>query len=169
MDLEAGNTREGTAGRRAPTRARQRLTLYGAGAGAGTGTGSGFHYLSPIPWQLYPELKGFLTDNRFPPGSLHLKKVRWSDRGFFDLFASTKKSKRKVLEPLLDALPRQRFVLVGDSSEKAPGIYPRIAERPPERIAVILIRDISGATTTNTAKRHSASYPMSASLGRQLN
>ena len=35
-----------------------------------------FHYVSASPWQLQPELEGFLRNSGFPPATFHLKSVR---------------------------------------------------------------------------------------------
>ena len=35
-----------------------------------------FHYVSASPWQLQPELEGFLRSSGFPPATFHLKSVR---------------------------------------------------------------------------------------------
>jgi phosphatidate phosphatase APP1 len=44
----------------------------------------------------------------------------------------------------LGLFPERRFVLVGDSGEKDPEVYSKLAARFPERVVAILIREVSG-------------------------
>ena len=118
--------------------------------------GATLHYVSSTPWQLFDELTGFFARLGLPGGTFHLKKFRWRDRSFFDLLASPKRTKRKVLEPLFNAYPERRFVLLGDSAEKDPEIYAKLATDHPERIAAILIRDLDG--TDASAKRYRKAF-----------
>ena len=41
----------------------------------------------------------------------------YKDRTFLDLFKDGAETKPKQLEPILDALPKRQFLLVGDSGE----------------------------------------------------
>jgi hypothetical protein len=41
--------------------------------------GASFHYVSSSPHQLYPALNGFLQENAFPPGSLHLRHIKLTE------------------------------------------------------------------------------------------
>jgi phosphatidate phosphatase APP1 len=103
--------------------------------------GAVFHYVSSSPWQLYPDLSEFLEAKGFPRGSYHLKSFRLKDTSFFSLFSSPEKSKPETIEPLLEAFPDRRFILVGDSGEKDPEVYGRIARNYPGQVLQILIRD----------------------------
>jgi phosphatidate phosphatase APP1 len=105
--------------------------------------GAAFHYVSASPWQLYEDLAEFLQDRRFPAGSFHLKTVRWKDRSVLSLLAAPEKFKRCAIAPILEAFPRRRFILVGDSGESDPEVYGELARQYPEQIVRILIRDIS--------------------------
>jgi len=102
-----------------------------------------FHYVSGSPWQLYEPLSEFFADTGFPSGSFHLKHFRIKDSTLFDLFASQEAIKITAISTILDAFPRRRFILVGDSSEQDPEIYGRIARQYPKRIAGIFIRQVS--------------------------
>ena len=44
---------------------------------------------------------------------------------------------------ILHAFPKQKFVLLGDNSQKDPEIYMSIANKYPEQIAAIYIRNVS--------------------------
>lgn len=103
--------------------------------------GWAMHYVSSSPWQLYPFLSEFLQQHDFPAGSWNLRSFRFRDQSFFNLFASSMKTKTPVIEGILQAYPQRRFVLVGDSGEQDPEIYGAIARRFPQQIAHIFIRE----------------------------
>ena len=109
-----------------------------------TETKAEFHYVTASPWQLYPALSEFIRSNRFPAGTFDMKSFRWKDRRFLNLFKSPETYKRRVIEPILNAFPQRRFVLVGDSGERDPEIYGALAREHPDQVARILIRDVTG-------------------------
>jgi phosphatidate phosphatase APP1 len=121
--------------------------------GWATNTGAQFHYVSASPWQLYVPLAAFMHSNGFPAGSFHLKSFRPKDRSFFELFASPVEYKLSVIEPLLKRFPKRQFVLVGDSGEKDPEVYARLAREHPEQIVMILIRELSDEGPESTRYR----------------
>jgi phosphatidate phosphatase APP1 len=102
-----------------------------------------FHYLSASPLELHPALSGFLEEQRFPPGVLHLREsTSWRT-----LLASQEDNiahKTAVLDRLAAAFPEREFILVGDSGESDPEIYARFARRHPDRVIAIHIRDVTG-------------------------
>ena len=51
---------------------------------------------------------------------------------------------------ILEVFPQQRFVLMGDNSQSDPDIYAAIANKYPERIEAIYIRNIKTANTDTT-------------------
>lgn len=106
--------------------------------------GAAFHYVSTSPWQLYPSLAQFTQRAGFPEGTFHLKRFRWKDRSFLDLFANAEKYKPRLIEPILERFPQRRFVLIGDSGECDPQVYGRLARQRPGQVAAILIRDVAG-------------------------
>ena len=103
-----------------------------------------FHYVSASPWQLYSPLAQFMATNGFPAGSVHLRYFRVQDGSFLDLFRSPEQYKLDTIKPLLQRFPKRRFSLVGDSGERDPEIYGRLARELPGQIAQILIRDVTG-------------------------
>lgn len=107
--------------------------------------GAAFHFVSSTPWQLHAPLAVFLAEAGFPPATIDLKVLSFNDPTLLDLLASPAESKPPRIAALLDAFPRRSFVLVGDSGEKDPEIYADIARRRPGRIALILIRNVTGA------------------------
>jgi len=103
-----------------------------------------FHYVSASPWQLYKPLADFLTHNRFPAGSFHLRLFRWKDSSFFKFFKSSRPHKIKTIQSLITCCRFRQFILIGDSGEHDPEIYADIARQYPKQIVRIIIRDVTG-------------------------
>lgn len=106
--------------------------------------GAQFHYVSASPWQLYPALAEFRAQEGFPAGTFHLKMFRLKDRSFLQLFASPEDYKWSVIAPMMKQFPNRRYVLVGDSGERDPEVYGRIARAFPNQVIEIYIRDVTG-------------------------
>jgi hypothetical protein len=115
-----------------------------------------FHFVSASPWQLYTPLADFTRSNGFPNATFHLKTFRLKDRTFFSLFDDPEKFKPGVIEPLLKRFPNRRLILIGDSGERDPEIYGKLARRHPRQIARIFIRDVTGEPAT--AERYQRAF-----------
>jgi phosphatidate phosphatase APP1 len=106
--------------------------------------GASFHYASSSPWQLYHPLRSFLDAGGFPSGSVHLRWFRIRDEMFKRWRLLRKKSSKiGVINGIIKRLPKRRFVLVGDSGERDPEIYAKLARKYPNRVHSILIRNLS--------------------------
>ncbi|SCX38089.1 Phosphatidate phosphatase APP1 [Klenkia marina] len=102
-------------------------------------------YLSNGPWNLLGPLSRFLERNGFPPGALLL--TDWGlqpDRWFRDGQAH----KRSSLLRLAEDLPGVDWTLVGDTGEHDPALYEEFARAHPDRVAEILLRDVTAAGPT---------------------
>jgi len=112
--------------------------LYRAFAEAG----APLFYVSSSPWNLYLPLSRFLELNGVPTGPLMLR-----DWGF-ELDDASRRGheghKLGEIEAILDACPRLRFVLIGDSGQEDPEIYARLVATRPDRVAGVLIRHVAG-------------------------
>jgi phosphatidate phosphatase APP1 len=102
--------------------------------------GTVFHYVSASPWQLSRCLCGFLDEAGLPAGSMHLKLFRLKDSTPLGRLPSRKRSKRRVIEKIMDDFPDRRFLLVGDSGERDPEVYANVARRRGPQVAGIAIR-----------------------------
>ncbi|MGA1842252.1 MAG: phosphatidate phosphatase App1 family protein [bacterium] len=101
-----------------------------------------FHYVSGSPWQLYEPLSDFVQQNNFPQGSFHLKYLRLKDSSVIEFLVSDQEAyKIEHIQNIIGRFPKRRFILVGDSGEKDPEIYTRIAKLYPQQIQAICIRD----------------------------
>jgi len=110
--------------------------------------GALFHYVSSSPWQLYGAVDKFLVDEKFPPGSMHLKWFRLRDEIFKRWQIIRRKSKGGVIKNLMKRLPGRTFVLVGDSGERDPEIYAKLASKFPAQVTRICIRQIEANPLT---------------------
>lgn len=104
--------------------------------------GAMFHYVSSSPWQIYDSLSEFLQATQFPSGSMHLKWFRLRDELIKKWLIIRRKSKFGVINNMVKRLPQRHFVLVGDSGEKDPEMYAKIASKFPKQIVRICIRQI---------------------------
>jgi len=103
--------------------------------------GALFHYVSSSPWQLFKPLANFCDDEGFPDGTFHLRQFRLRDHMLRRLLLM-RKGKSAVIKRLIKACPERRFVLIGDSGERDPEIYGKMARRYPEQVARVIIRDL---------------------------
>jgi phosphatidate phosphatase APP1 len=104
-----------------------------------------FHFVSAGPWQLYEPLRTFLAQVGFPAATFHLKYARLhpSDTSFWNLFKPSTEIKPDQIEPLLQAYPERRFVLIGDNGEHDPEIYAALMHAYPSQIKRIYIRNVT--------------------------
>ncbi|KAL9606168.1 MAG: hypothetical protein Q9179_000682 [Wetmoreana sp. 5 TL-2023] len=102
--------------------------------------GVNLHYVSNMPWQLYPVLKSFLNGAGLPEGSFHLKHYTGMLQGIFEPVAERK---RGTLDRIMSDFPRRRFILVGDNGEADLELYTEIVEANPGRILGVFIRDVT--------------------------
>lgn len=105
-----------------------------------------FHFVSSSPWQLWEELAAFLQDVGFPTATYHLKPVRVKDRTLFNLWKCPLETKISVIESILDGFPQRKFILVGDTGEKDPEVYGIIAQKYPNQVKGIYVRNVTGET-----------------------
>lgn len=104
--------------------------------------GALFHYVSSSPWQIYRPIEQFMQEHDFPAGSMHLKWFRLRDEIFKGWRLLRRKSKGGVIKNLIKRMPDRTFVLVGDSGERDPEIYAKLASKFPNQIVRICIRQI---------------------------
>ncbi len=101
-----------------------------------------FHYVSSSPWQIYGPLLDYLQTNGFPDGTMHLKWFRLRDEFLKRWRIIRRKGKGGVVAAMIKRMPYRRFLLVGDSGERDPEIYAKIARRFPYQVVGCLIRDL---------------------------
>lgn len=104
--------------------------------------GAAFHYVSSSPWQLFQPLAELCHLSQFPPGSMHLRYFRIRDEMFRRWRPARRKGKAAIIAGLMRKLPQRRFVLIGDSGERDPEIYRFLAQKFPDQVSAILIRQL---------------------------
>ena len=97
-------------------------------------------YLSTGAWNVFPVLKRFLYRNGYPDGPLLLTDWGPTHTGFF---RSGPEHKTRSLERLAAAYPDIRWILVGDDGQHDPSLYAAFAERHPDLVEEVLIRQLT--------------------------
>ena len=100
-----------------------------------------FFYVSSSEWNLYDDLVEFFKHNKLPEGAFLLSGIKkWHQL----LKTGKTKHEGKLIRVvrILEAFPQQRFVLMGDNSQRDPDIYAAIANKYPDRIEAVYIRNI---------------------------
>lgn len=105
--------------------------------------GVAFAFVSGSPWQLYGPLSEFLTKEEFPAAAFHLKSFSLKDPSVAGALADPDGHKLQEIGEILARYPKRRVVLIGDSGERDPEIYGRVARESRDRIARIFIRRVT--------------------------
>lgn len=102
-----------------------------------------FHYVSSSPWQLFQPIHRLCQKDQFPDGTFHLRSFRLSQDLWKKMLIFRQRGKSAIIRGMVRSLPQRRFILVGDSGEKDPEIYCRLARRYPDQIRAVFIRDLA--------------------------
>ncbi|MHA4843287.1 App1 family protein [Flavitalea antarctica] len=99
-------------------------------------------YVSSSEWNLYDYLNEFLRIQKIPQGIFLLSQMkRWYQ------LVKTGKTKHEGkfgrIVRIMHAFAKQRFVLLGDNSQKDPEIYRSIVEHHPDQVFAVYIRNVS--------------------------
>lgn len=109
------------------------------------------HYVSNAPYALYPLVEQFLRTEKFPEGSMHLRAVSFKSSIWRTILQRPHINTHKtdVIETLIRDFPERSFVLIGDTGEQDPEIYAALARAHPDRVRMILLRDVATDGGTN--------------------
>jgi len=108
-----------------------------------------FFYVSSSEWNLYDYLLETFKFNKLPDGAFLLNTLkRWKD--LIKTGKTGHEGKLLRVMRILDAFPNQRFVFFGDNSQQDPQIYSMIAEKYPENIEAVYIRNIRPENAVET-------------------
>jgi phosphatidate phosphatase APP1 len=100
-----------------------------------------FFYVSSSEWNLYDYIREFSEVNQIPKGVFLLNQLK----RFKELLKTGQnhhRTKFTRIARILENYPRQRFVLLGDSSQQDPYIYEAIVSHFPKQIHAVYIRDV---------------------------
>lgn len=100
-----------------------------------------FFFVSSSEWNLYDYILEFTKVNRIPQGVFLLNQLK-----IFKQLLKTGQNHHMTkftrIARILEKYPRQRFILLGDSSQQDPYIYESIVSHFPKRIHAVYIRDV---------------------------
>lgn len=100
-----------------------------------------FFYVSSSEWNLYDYIHEFTTVNGLPRGVFMLNVLKQFSQ-IFKTGQNNHHTKFARIVRIMEAYPTQRFVLLGDSSQRDPYIYESIVSHFPGRIHAVYIRDV---------------------------
>ena len=106
--------------------------------------GASVHYVSSMPWQLYPEFETLQHAAHLPQGSVHFRSLRVSQLNTFLDAEASLQHKLSHLNMILGHFPQRKFILLGDSGERDPEVYAQIYAAHPKQVVQIWIRNVSG-------------------------
>lgn len=108
-----------------------------------------FFYVSSSEWNLYDYLNEFFKFNELPKGVFLLNNIKkWYQ--LFKIGTTKHLGKFNRIARVLDVFPAQKFILLGDNSQSDPEIYKLIADKYPQQIFAIYIRNISSRKVSVT-------------------
>lgn len=108
-----------------------------------------FFYVSSSEWNLYDYLVETFRFNKFPEGAFLLNQLkRWKD--LLKTGKTGHDGKLMRIMRIIDAFPNQKFVFLGDNSQKDPEIYVKIAEKYSSNIVAIYIRNVRNSKLNAT-------------------
>jgi len=106
-----------------------------------------FHVVSAGPWQLHEPLRRFTESDSvgFPAFTWDMRSVDITNPVALRqaLKVDPYDFKLGKITELMKLFPKRHFVLVGDSGEKDPEVYSKIASDFPERVDWVFIRDVN--------------------------
>lgn len=98
-------------------------------------------YVSGSSWNLYDLILKFKEEHNIPKGPLFLR-----DRGLTKHYSFSPghfEYKPQNIAKIMNFYPHLSFLLIGDSGQKDAEIYKQIAQKHPERIMAVIIRNVS--------------------------
>ena len=110
-----------------------------------------FFYVSSSEWNLYDYIMEFTTVNGLPRGVFLLNVLKQIGE-IFKTGQNNHHTKFARIVRILEAYPKQRFVLLGDSSQQDPYIYESLVRHFPGRIHTVYIRDVYAKSREKVAE-----------------
>ncbi|MDJ0836226.1 MAG: DUF2183 domain-containing protein [Acidobacteriota bacterium] len=105
-------------------------------------------YVSNSPWNLYDFLVDFMALNQIPEGPILLRDFGLDQSKFL----KDDSHKDRQITRILETYPNLNAILIGDSGERDPEIYHRIALKYPDRIMAVYIRDVTSEEKDTVVK-----------------
>ncbi len=102
-------------------------------------------YVSRGPWVIYETLEAFFKLHRFPPHPVLFLR-EWGLRFRPPFVRRDADHKIEIINELLAVSPELPVVLIGDSGQHDPEMYHDIVKSWPDRVRLVLIRDVSNGS-----------------------
>ena len=100
-----------------------------------------FFYVSSSEWNLYDFIKEFCRKNAMPEGVFLLSQIKRLSE-VWKTGATKHSTKFMRIARIMEAYPKQKFILLGDDSQQDPVIYAGIVEHFPGRIVNVYLRHV---------------------------
>ena len=100
-----------------------------------------FFYVSSSEWNLYDYLQEFRQVNGLPQGVFLLNVMKRFNQ-LLKTGQNNHQTKFTRIVRIIEGFPKQRFVLLGDSSQHDPYIYEAVVKHFPKQIHAVYIRDV---------------------------
>ncbi|MFN2457874.1 MAG: App1 family protein [Chitinophagaceae bacterium] len=100
-----------------------------------------FFYVSSSEWNLYDYILEFTRINELPRGVFLLSQLKRINQ-LLKTGQNNHHTKFARIVRIMEGYPKQRFVLLGDSSQQDPYIYEAIVKHFPKQIQAVYIRDV---------------------------
>lgn len=100
-----------------------------------------FFFVSSSEWNLYDYILEFTIVNKIPKGVFLLSRLKLFSQ-LLKTGQNNHQTKFTRIARIFEAYPRQRFILLGDSSQQDPYIYEAIVKHFPRQVHAVYIRDI---------------------------
>ena len=107
----------------------------------GDPSNNAFFYVSSSEWNLYDYIKDFLAEHQLPDGICLLNQVKTFSK-LFSTGQNNHSGKFTRVVKILEAYPHQKFILLGDDSQKDIDIYASIVEHFPQNVYCVYIRRV---------------------------
>lgn len=107
-----------------------------------TEKGNPIFYVSSSEWNLHDFLVDFFETQQLPKGPFLLQDLK---SGISDLIQSgggDHQHKYEKAHAIMQTYPHLKFILIGDSGQRDPEIYERVAKEYPDRVKAVYIRQI---------------------------
>jgi phosphatidate phosphatase APP1 len=100
-----------------------------------------FFFVSSSEWNLYDYILEFTVINKIPKGVFLLNQLKRFGQ-LLKTGQNNHQTKFIRIARILETYPKQRFVLLGDSSQHDPYIYEAVVNHFPKQVHAVYIRDI---------------------------
>ena len=111
-------------------------------AGAIAKTNNAFFYVSSSEWNLYEYIREFSRRNKLPDGVYLLNQIKTFSQ-VFKTGQNNHKTKFMRIVRILEAFPKQVFILLGDDTQEDPNIYASVVSHFKSQIFCVYIRMVT--------------------------